>query len=272
MMGDTVYTFHEGVLRKKCKLVVRQDPSIRKKNITMGPQFCHWGAFRTRIRHLFHWKGLNKDTQAFIRACQICQACKYDNSAYPGKLQPLPIPKEVWVDVSTDFIEGLPTSYGRNVIFVVVDKLSKYAHFMTLKHPFTAIEIDRSYLDHVFKLHGWPSTIVSDIGLVFLSTFWKALFSVQGVDLLLSTSFHPQTDGQTEVVNRCLENYLRCMCFEKSQSWCKWLPLAEYWYNTTFHSAIGMTPYEAVYNQPPPLHLPYLAGVTKIAAVDRSMQ
>ena len=100
--------------------------------------------------------------------------------AYPGLLQPLPIPK----------------SMGKEVIFVVVDRVSKYA---------------QAYLDNVFKLHGWPRTIVSDRDFVFLRNFWKRLFSLYGIEFLLSSSYLPQTDGQPEVVNRCLEPYLRCM-------------------------------------------------------------
>lgn len=117
-----------------------------------------------------------------------------------------------------------------------------------------------------------PSTIVSDRDTVFLSQFWQALFSVHGVEFLMSSAYHPQTDGQTEVVNRCLETYLRCMSSQNPEEWCKWIPLAEWWYNTTYHSSIHMTPYEAVYCQPPPIHLPYLPGETTVEVVDRSFQ
>jgi len=95
---------------------------------------------------------------------------------------------------------------------------------------------------------------------------------VLGVDLLLSSAYHPQTDGQTEVLNRCLETYLRCVCVQNPKDWVKWLALAEWWCNTTFQSAAQMTPYEVVYNQPPPLHLPYLAGESPHPSVDRSLQ
>ena len=171
-----------------------------------------------------------------------------------------------------DFITGLRKSFGKEVIFVVVDRLSKYSHFMALPTAFTAPMVAQSYLDHVFKLHGWPRSIVSDRDPIFLSKFWKALFNLHGTQFMLSSAYHPQKDGQTEVVNRCLEAYLRCMCADTPKEWTAWLPLAEWWFNTHFHSATQHTPYEIVYNQSPPLHLPYLPGECEVAAVDRSMQ
>lgn len=115
-------------------------------------------------------------------------------------------------------------------------------------------------------------TIVSDRDTVFLSEFWRELFTLHGVSLNYSTAYHPQSDGQTEVVNKCLETYLRCMTSERPHLWSKWLPLAEYWYNSTFHSSTQMTPFEAVYGRPPPVHLPYLPGESKVKVVAKSLQ
>jgi len=111
-----------------------------------------------------------------------------------------------------DFIEELPDSRGKQVIFVVVDRLSKVAHFMALHHPYSAADVVQCFMDNVFKLHGFPDSITSDRDPIFVSQFWQDFMAYQGVQVQLSTAYHPQTDGQSEVVNRCLETYLRCMC------------------------------------------------------------
>ena len=109
-----------------------------------------------------------------------------------------------------DFVEGLPKSGGYTTIIVVVDKLRKFAHFLALKHPYTAATISQFFMDHISKLYGMPDKIFSDRDPLFLSNFWKELFRVHETKLAHSTSYHPQSDGQTDVLNRCLETYLRC--------------------------------------------------------------
>ncbi|KAL5714908.1 hypothetical protein ACHQM5_016810 [Ranunculus cassubicifolius] len=154
-----------------------------------------------------------------------------------------------------DFVEGLPVSEGKSVILVVVDRFSKYSHFVAIKHPFSASSIARIFIDQIFKLHGLPTSIVSDRGSVFISNFWTKLFEFLGITLLRSTAYHPQTDGQTERVNQCMENFLRCMSSMQPTKWARWLPLAEYWYNTSFHTALKCSPFEVLYGQSPPSHI-----------------
>jgi IS30 family transposase len=117
--------------------------------------------------------------------------------------------------ISMEFIIGLPKSGNKSVIMVVVDRLSKYAHLCALQHPFTASMVSHIFMDQVFKLHGMLHSIVYDHDPTFTRNFWQELFKLQGTQLHLSTTYHPQTDGQMEFVNKCLETYLRCFSSEK---------------------------------------------------------
>lgn len=110
----------------------------------------------------------------------------------------------------------------------MVDHLTKYGHFVALSHPYTAKDVAQKYLTHIYKLHVMPDLIISDRHKIFVSHFWQELFRRVGTKLLLSTAYHPQTNGQTEVLNRCLENYLRCMTGETPTHWSYWLPIAEW--------------------------------------------
>lgn len=171
-----------------------------------------------------------------------------------------------------DFIDGLPNSQGHNAILVVVDRLSKYGHFIPISHPYTAIQIAEIFVKEIFKLHGMPKTIVSDRDPIFLSQFWESFFKLQGTKLCCSSAYHPQSDGQTEVVNRCLEHFLRCFVANKPSSWSSLIHWAEWWYNTTHHSTIKMTPFQALYGTPPPSVSMYLPGSTAVHAVDVTLR
>lgn len=150
-----------------------------------------------------------------------------------------------------DFVEGLPQSLGKNCILVVVDRFTKYGHFLPLAHPFTAAKVARVFFDSVYKLHGLPDSIVSDRDKIFTSAFWQELFSLTKVSLCMSSSYHPQSDGQTERVNQCLETFLRCFVHSCPAKWMNWLSAAEFWYNSSHHSAIGWSPFEALYGYAP---------------------
>lgn len=174
-----------------------------------------------------------------VQQCTICQKAKPDRSRYPGLLQPLPVPTSSWDIISMDFVESLPQSGVANAILVVINKFTKFGHFIPLKHPYTASSVAKLFMDNVYKLHGLPSAIISDRDKIFTSNFWKQLFQLAGTKLRLSTSYHPQTDGQTERLNQCLETYLRYFVHACPSKWINWLFLAKYWYNTSLHSALG---------------------------------
>lgn len=158
-----------------------------------SPQGDHSGVEATlrRLLTLFYWKNIREEVKKFIQGCDICQKNKSDLTVYPGLLQPLPIPDVVWSQISMDFIDGLPKSHGYEVILVVVDRLSKYGHFLPLKHPYTTQTVAKAFMDNVVKLHGLPDTITSDRDVVFISSFWQELFTLQGVKLYTSLAYHP---------------------------------------------------------------------------------
>jgi hypothetical protein len=172
-------------------------------------------------------------------------------SKYPGLLQPLHVPDSAWQIISMDFIEGLPHSGRYNCILVVVHKFSKFSHFILLSHPFSAATVAMAFMDHVYKLHGPPEQIISDRDRIFNSLFWRQLFAMSGTTLKMSSSYHPETDGQTERVNQCLEGYLRCFAHACPSKWIQWLTMAEYWYNTSLHFGLGKSPFEVLYGRLP---------------------
>jgi hypothetical protein len=153
-----------------------------------------------------------------VRNCTICQKNKTEHLHSAGLLQPLPIPSEVWSDIAMDFIEGFPKVGGKSVILTVVDRFSKYAHFIPLSHLYSASSVARAFFENIVRLHGVPCSIVSNQDPIFTSIFWKELFNQARVKLLLNSTFHPQTDGQSEVVNRTIVMYLRCLAGDRPRS------------------------------------------------------
>jgi hypothetical protein len=190
---------------------------------------------------------------SFVKQCEVCGKAKHENCKTPDLLSPLPIPSNAWQDLSMDFIDQLPKCDGYSVILVVVDCFTKYAHFLPLKHPYTALSVANTFFNNVVKLHGVPKTIVSDRDKFFTSSFWQELFKLLNTQLCMSSAYLAQTDGQTERVNQCLETYLRCAVSSTPKNWLKWLLQAELWYNSSFHTLLKCSPFKALYGMDPSL-------------------
>ena len=216
------YVYKQGVLLYDGRIVLSRHSAMIPtllKEFHSTPQGGHSGFYKTyrRLAANVYWVGMKGVVQEFVRSCDVCQRQKYLASSPGGLLQPLPIPERIWEDISMDFIIGLPKSKGYEAIFVVVDRLSKYCHFIPLKHPYTARSLAEIFSKEVVKLHGIPMSIVSDRDPIFMSNFWRELFKAQGTQLKMSSSYHPESDDQTEVVNRCLETYLRCFISDQPE-------------------------------------------------------
>lgn len=270
------YSLEQGNLLYKGRLVVPPKSILVEKLLQEyhdTPRGGHSGDFKTyqRLSQEWFWPGMRKRVQQYVRACTICQQSKASSLSPAGLLQPLPIPNQVWEDISLDFVEGLPRSNGVDTVLVVVDRLSKYAHFIGIKHPYTAQSVAQVFIREVVRHHGFPSTIVSDRDRVFLSIFWRELFKSQGSSLHRSTAYHPQSDGQTEVVNKTMETFLRCFINGRPNAWAQWLPWLEFWYNTSFQVSINCSPFKVVYGREPPTLLRYEKGSTCVATLEEQL-
>jgi hypothetical protein len=183
---------------------------------------------------------MKEDVRNFFIECDVCQHNKGETVKSLGTLQPLSSPLAIWRDISMDCITGLPKLGNKLVIMVVVDILSKYAHCCALQHQFTTSTVAQLFMDQIFKLHCMSHSIVSNRDPTFTSNFWQELFKLQVTQFHLNIAYHPHTNGQTEDVNKCLETYLRCFASKKKNQWDQWLPLDDWWYNTSYHTAARM--------------------------------
>jgi len=204
----------------------------------------------TALRKDYFWPRMKKQVIEYLARCLECQQIKAEHQHPAGLLQPLPIPEWKWETISMDFITGLPqTRKNHDSIMVVVDKLSKEAHFIPVHSTYKAVQIAHLFMQNVFRLHGLPKVIISDRDVKFTSTFWRTLFAELGTQLNFSTAYHPQTDGQTERVNQVLEDMLRAYVMTKPTQWEEYLHLVEFAYNNGYHTSTQLSPFEVLYGR-----------------------
>jgi len=260
-------TRHNGVWMLKEKLVIPHSESLRQRLIAEhhDPLYSgHFGAKKTAesLSRFYWWPQLRADVRRYVQFCDSCQRNKSSTVKPAGLLRSLPIPEGKWQSVGMDFITQLPcTKAGYDSILVVTDRLSKLVHLIPTTTNVTAAEVAQLFVDHVVKHHGVPESIVSDRDSKFTSIFWKTVCELWGIRQAMSTSFHPQTDGQTERVNRVLEEYLRHYVSPVHDDWDRFLASAEFALNDSYHASIGMTPFYMTYGYHP--RLPGRVGVAK---------
>ena len=198
------------------------------------------------IRRHYWWPTLMTDTIEYVSTCTECQRTKIPRQKPLGFLMSLPVPERPWQHVTADFIVQLPPSNGYDAILVVVDRLTKMAIFVPTTSDIDAPLFAKLFINHVYSKHGLPDTLTTDRGTQFKSRFWTTMAELLGVQSKFSTSYHPQTDGQTEIVNQWLEQYLRLYSDFEQSNWSGLLPVAELCYNTTVHSSTGVSPIRAL--------------------------
>ncbi|KAL1549147.1 hypothetical protein AAHA92_17282 [Salvia divinorum] len=232
----------DNALTYEGRLCVPNDERLRNEILTEAhetPYTAHPGSTKMYqdLKGSFWWDGMKRDIASFVEKCY-------------GKLQPLEIPEWKWEHIAMDFVTGLPkTRQGNTIIWVIIDRLTKSAHFIPIPVTHGSDKLVRIYVKEIIRLHGVPVTITSDRDTRFTSRFWISLQRELGTQLNFSTAFHPQTDGQSERTIQTLEDMLRAVVLDRGENWEVVLLLIEFAYNNSFQAKINMAPYEALYGR-----------------------
>src|ERR1043166_295006 len=202
------------------------------------------------MKQNFWWPGMKRDVAEHVSKCLTCAKVKAEHQRPSGLLVQPQIPEWKWDHIMMDFVTKLPrTSSGHDAIWVVVDRLTKSAHFIPVRGDYKMEKYMRLYVDEIVSKHGVPLSIISDRDRKFTFTFWKYLHEALGTQLNLSTAYHPQTDGQSERTIQTLEDMLRACAIDFGGNWDVHLPLVEFSYNNSYHSSIKCAPFEALYGR-----------------------
>ena len=242
------WSIAEGVLYFRGKAYVPDSLDLRRRIVAL----CHdtkiaghpgrWKTLELVSRN-YWWPQMSRYVGKYVSTCDLCLRTKVQRHQPVGELHPLPIPDTPWDTVSVDFIVELPESAGHDSIMVVVDSMTKRAHFMSTLTTITAAGTARLFVQHVWRHHGLPRKVVSDRGPQFVAEFTRELYRMLGIRLAATTAYHPQGDGQTERVNQELEQYLRVFVNQRQDDWADLLPLAEFQYNNHVHSSTQHPPF-----------------------------
>ncbi|GJS15728.1 reverse transcriptase domain-containing protein [Tanacetum coccineum] len=202
------------------------------------------------LRDMYWWPGMKKEIAIYVSKCLTCAKVKAEHQRPSGLLQQLKIPEWKWEKIAMDFITKLSwSSSGHDTIWVIVDRLTKSAHFLEIREDYSMEKLARLYIDVIVARHGVPTSIISDNDRCFTSRFWQTMQKALGTRLDMSTTYHPQTDRQIERIIKTLEDMLRAYMIDFGGSWNIHLPLAEFSYNNSYHSSIRYAPFEVLYGR-----------------------
>ena len=251
------------------QLYIPNVPSLKQRIIREFHDsviYGHLGIGKTTkaISASFYWPKLANDVISYVRSCPTCQRSKPRHQRPMGLLQPIAIPTNRWDCVSMDLITQLPkTTHGHDAVFTIVEKLTKRTYFIPTTTTVTAVQLAQLFFDTIFRNHGLPRTIISDRDPRFTSKFWDSLFALLDTKLAMSTSYHPESDGQSERANRTLEDMLRAYCHDRQDTWDTRLTAAEFAYNNSVNESTGFTPFFLDCGRHPHTPATLLSGSTR---------
>jgi hypothetical protein len=244
------------VLWFKNRLMVPKDFELHRK--IMDEAHCSWYSIHSGTNKMyqdlkknFWWTRKKREIENYVSECDTYRRVKVDHLRPTENLQPLSIPEWKWEDICIEFIVGLSrTSRGYNSIWVIMDLLTKSAHFIPVSTAYRVRQYVELYMSHVVCYHGILKTIISDRVSIFVARFWEQLYECLDTHIIWSLTYHPQTDGQTKRVNQIIEDILRAYVLTDGPKWDKHLPLAKFPYNNSYQESIKMSPFEALYGWP----------------------
>ncbi|GKA56202.1 putative reverse transcriptase domain-containing protein [Tanacetum coccineum] len=202
------------------------------------------------LKDRYWWQGMKKDIAVYVSKFLTCLKVKDEHQRPSGLLQQPEIPEWKWEGIAMDFVTKLPrTSSGHDTIWVIMDRLTKSAHFLPMREDYKMERLARLYLNEIVARHGVPISIISDRDSRFTSRFWQLMQEALGTRLDMSTAYHPQTDGQSECTIQTLEDMLKACVLYFGGSWDVHLPIVEFSYNNSYHSSVRCAPFEALYGR-----------------------
>jgi len=242
------WSLSNGLLYFRGKIYVLDTSNLCRRIVTLSHDSRlagHSGRWKTLelVSRNYWWPQMSRYVGRYVSTCDMCLRTKSFQCPPTGELHPLPIPSAPWDIISVDFIVKLPQSAGHDSIMVVVDSVTKCAHFVSTVTTISAAGAAHLFLNHLWKHHSLPRRVVSNRGPQFIVEFTQELYRLLGIKLAATTAYHPQGDGQKEWVNQELEQYLRLFTNQRQDDWMGLLPFAEFQYNNQVHSSTQHPPF-----------------------------